>query len=304
MRKTLLLGWLLVALAANAQLWCAPGVVWTYRFQDWGGGSSVDYRTEYRYVGDTLYNGMLAHRVDRTSAGVANGQPGGGGTSPTYEAEADDVVWVWTTGEWGGESGWDTLYWYGAGIGDRWWPPGHPASCPPYGMLQVMDTSTQVIDGLPLATLHMDVLGEDGLPSGMPFVIRERLGSVPRAPFIFDCGLVIDYFDASFVCYSDDQITTPGDAACGLTMGVPVQAEMTAPISICPNPGTTSFTLTGLAGQRGRVRVLDAQGRTVPVGINTVGGREVYAEMLCPGSYLVEVITDRGERTVLRWVKE
>ncbi len=302
-RTAFLLASCTASLSVAAQLWCAPGAVWTYHYQDWGGGPSVDYQVEHRYAGDTLYNGMLAQRIDHVSAGTAFGQTVSG-TWTTHEAEADDVVWIWTAGDFGGEPGWDTLYWFGAGIGDRWWPPGHPETCPPYGMLQVMDTSTQVVDGVPLTTLHIDVLSEDGFPSGMPFVVWERIGSVPREPCIFDCNLVIEYFEATFVCYSDDQITTPGDAACGLTLGTTSHAGMTAPIGIYPNPGTAGFTLTGLGGQRATLRVRDMQGRLVQEGVNVNERGVVSTAMLRPGSYLLEIITDGGTRQVLRWMKE
>lgn len=303
MRVALLLSSWLAGLSALAQLWCAPNAVWTYRYQDWGDGSQVNYLVEHSYVGDTLYEGMAAHRIHHISAGTAFGQEVNAEWN-SYEAVMGDVVWTWVTDQFDGEPGWDTLYWFGAAIGDRWWPPGHPETCPPYGMLEVVGSSTEVIDGVPLAVLHLDMIDQEGNLSGMDIRVKERIGAVPREPFILDCGIIIEYYNATFVCYSDDLITTPGSTPCGATLGFDPTVPLVSAIGIHPNPSTSGFTLTGLGSQQATWRILDMQGRVVSKGFHTGENRASIAEQLHPGSYQVDVLTDKGVRYVLPWVKE
>jgi hypothetical protein len=103
----------------SAQLWRPPGAVWVYRYDGWG----VDFRDEHRLAGDMVVDGIIAKHVQVTRLGTAQGGvPINAPFSEVTRAE-DGVVWIWNNPM--GPAGWDTLYWFGAQVRDRWWPPGH-----------------------------------------------------------------------------------------------------------------------------------------------------------------------------------
>lgn len=302
MRTVLAMTTFAAVLAVSAQQWCPPGAVWTYRYQDWGGGSSVDYRAEYRYTGDTMYNGVLAHRVETTLAGTAYGQPiSGAGTE--YTANEDGVIWIWSTPWDGGTPGWDTLYWFGAQVGDRWWPPGHPQDCPPHGMLEVVSIGEYTLQGSTLTKWELgEVDAEGNVFPGITLI--ERIGMTPRIPHFFMCDGVIEYFFPALICYSDEEIQLPEGEECHLTLSMNGPDRPISMISIHPNPGTTGFEFTGIGDRPATLRLYDMQGRMVLDGITAMDRRPVGTGLLHAGTYLVEVTMADGRRQVLRWTKE
>lgn len=283
--------------ALFGQQWCASGAAWTYRFQDWGLGDAVDYRVEYRYDADTVLDGIDAKRIQCTSLGYAFGQPIAGSWT-VHEALSDDVVLTWLSG-----SGWDTLYWFGAQIGDRWWPPWHPMTCPPQGMLELLATGDTLISGLTLGTWSLGQVDQDGfvVPS---FTVIERIGMTPRDAFIDDCSLVIEYYQPSFICYSDTDIQWPIGSDCHLTMSTGHGTPEVSSLLAKPNPGTDHFQLAGFGGTTVAISVRDALGRVCFSAGNFSPGERIATESWSPGPYFVSLTDKHGNCSVLRWLKE
>jgi hypothetical protein len=283
--------------AVSAQQWCPPGAVWVYRYDGWG----VDFRHEYRYVGDTIVDGFLSKHVLVTSQGSGpGGIPVDGQFSEVTRAD-DGVVWIWNDPFSG--QGWDTLYWFGAQVGDRWWPPGHTQECPPHGMLEVVAVGQTTISGITLQQLTVVTIHEEGWPITPQFQIIERIGMTPRTPELFICGGAIDYYFPHFICYGDQDFQVPEGDKCQLTLGFPEPVARSSSITIHPNPGTT-FQLTGLGGRSTLLRLLDMQGRVVREGVMASEDQPMDPGDLRPGTYLVEVWLSDGRREVLRWVRE
>lgn len=286
-----------MALFASAQQWCPPGAVWTYHHDGWG----VNYRTEYRYLNDTVMEGRVAHKALVTLEGTTMGGSPISSTGLEYTAAEDGVVWSWNNPM--GGAGWDTLYWFGAEVGDRWWPIGHAQDCPPHGMMEVLAKGDSLVQGISLATITVVTINENSEPISNPWTIIERIGMTPRHPFIDDCNLIIDYYFPHFVCYRDDEIQVPAGGDCFLTLGLSGAPSNSVALSIHPNPGTT-FQLTGLGDRPALLRVLDMQGRSVQDGIVATEQVLVDTGELLPGTYLVEVRTADGQHRMLRWLKQ
>ena len=279
-----------------AQVWSPPGATWAYHYAGWG----ADHREEHRYVGDTLLDGRNARKAITTATGTGPGGQPIAVSGVEYTAIEGGIVWLWT-----GPLApvWDTLYWYGADVGDRWWPPMHPANCPPHGMLEVTGTGTATVDGLVLDSWTIATLDGDGAPIGS-FELIERIGATPRLPHVSDCSIVIEYFTPSFLCYSDLDIQWPSDADCSIMMATADVSDGRTHWLLSPNPGTAHFTISGIGGGSASLRVLDMQGREV---LRAIAIREqdlVRVDALGTGVYLVEVVHNDGARHVMRWQKQ
>jgi hypothetical protein len=278
---------------AVAQSWCPPGAVWLYRFTAF---TNIDFRVECRYLEDTVIAGVDAHVIQEHSFGTS--------VSPSideyrriYERVENNVIYSGTT-----VGDWDTLYWFGQ-VGDRWWPIGHPQTCPPHGMLEIVATGQTAIGGITLQQVTVVTIDEEGEAITPPMQITERLGMVPRHPHWFVCGGVIDYFQPHFLCYIDEEVQVPKGEECHLTIGTPEIVVGRASISLHPNPGTTFFQLTGLGQLSAELRLLDLQGRVVTVQNTVTSEDRVQVSTLPAGAYMVEAVSDLG-RQVLRWVKD
>lgn len=289
---------LVVSTALLAQSWCPPGAMWTYQFDGWG----ADYRMEYRYAGDTLFEGRMTKKSIWAVSGSMFGNPYHD-TGTEYTAVEEDVVYGWAADWATGVPTWDTLYWFGAMPGDRWYPPGEDRSCPPNGMIEVLDTGSAEIGGLVLRRLLVGRLyGDDG-DWGDSGYITERIGMTPRYPEVISCDAVIDYFFPYFVCYSDDQIQLPAGADCSISMGLPELKTEAPAFTLHPNPGNDWFQLPGLGAGKVELLVMDMQGRVVLDKRSVYDDELIGTTGLAAGSYMVELRTDGGQLHRLRWVK-
>lgn len=270
-----------LSFAAAAQNWCPPGATWTY-----GAGLFVAGFQRMTYTHDTIIAGHTAHVIDRYVAiQYPLPPPDYGFTEPyiDYTPVAaitqleGDVVYLFS----GTDR--DTLYWFGALPGDHWYPPFvNDTTCQP---LIVTDTSTIVIDGVPLRTLQV---------SG--YTVIERVGST------WDLWLTCPNWlvdgPMGLRCYSDDEIGfSLVDDECELLMGVP-EAQRSH-IALYPNPGADQLVLQLPPGTH-KILVRDGLGRIVfhneAVGILI----EIDTNTWPQGLYMVQVAGQPAQR----WVKE
>ncbi len=296
MARTLLFtALLLIGFGSQAQSWCPPGATWTYHWDGWG----AEYREEYRYANDTTLGGRVAQKCIVSVQGTTLGGSPISSTYSEYTSNDGGIVWAW--GSWyGGPAAWDTLYWFGAQVGDHWFPPGHPETCPPHGMLEITALGTTVIDGITLQSLTLVTIDQDGNPITNPEQLIQRIGMMPRYPFVFDCNSVIDYYFPHFVCYSDEDIHDPtGSVDCHLTMGIGDLGQTRTGYSMHPNPGTDHLTVQLPAGSH-RITLLDATGRSLLEQHTTEQQPVVNTSGLSPGIYLLRMDNGPG----IRWVKE
>ena len=277
-----------------AQVWCPSGAVWVYHYTGWG----ADVFEEHRYAADTLIGGSLAQMISVDVQGTQSGGLVVDDQYNSYTRTDTDVVLQWVGYD--GVFQWDTLYRFG-NIGDRWWPLFSPMNCPPDGMLQIVDTSSILNNGITLrrwSIVYLDALGQ---PASQPAYMTERIGSVPRIPHVFDCNVVIDYFFPALVCYSDSDQISIGWLPCVLDVAIHEPRAPQPAMRIAPNPcaGVVRFAVEGYPGPL-RIEIIDRTGRTVLVDRSYLSGSDIDVGGLANGAYIAQCTL--ADRSVLRSV--
>ncbi|HOP45099.1 MAG TPA: hypothetical protein PLA11_16370 [Flavobacteriales bacterium] len=294
-RAILFLFFFVVGMLGRSQVWCPPGATWHVSTSGLAGAGY----SQYAYAGDTLVGGRMAQRITETGYFIdyISFPPD---TIPVnserFTAVDDGVVYLWTSMS--GTLEWDTLYWYSAVPGDKWFPAGSDSACgQPLGinMFQVVDTSTVLVDGFPLRQLNV-MAG----PSLTPFPITERLGGPGAVLFEFPLCIVWEYGEL-LRCYSDQDLSymDPNwNFGCASGVGI-VEERSETSISVHPTPGHDRFMLE-LPPGRHTLLVTDLSGRTVHTGpVET--GIPVHASRWPVGTYVLR-LPELGRS--LRWVKE
>lgn len=277
----------IITINAEAQSWCPPGATWTYEYNLALGGYYGVQRVEY--VEDTLLGGYTAQRLEQTDVVAPSGTTDfqsypSFSLFTRYDSEA---VFIWDN-----NSTYDTLFWFGAAPGDRWnaagWPDGGNIA------LTVLDTSTEVIDGVPLRRLVVEPF--PGLPID---TVYERIGGLQLLVNAF-LWFVSDAPYEGLLCYRDQDIdhAAYGVTDCGYTLSVP-DDRRSLDASPFPNPGTTLFALDLPRGQH-TITLFDATGREVLNARVDGPNALIRTDHLPSGMFTVRV--DRGQP--MRWSKE
>ena len=206
----------------------------------------------------------------------------------------------------------DTLYQMDAAPGARWGLPAlpQPIACDPSSYMQVTDTGTRILDGVPLHWLSVDIhYSMNDVFYEDPDTIVQRMGTVGQylLPYDFCNGFVDGQEGGAFRCYQDNEISYQSAFApeCDLIVGIGEHA-IQGSITIYPDPGTDHLTVVlpdrPLAN---RMLFYDAMGqRALSVPLLAEQTR-VNASMLAPGLYAYHIV-DAAGRTVNSgtWVKQ
>lgn len=271
-----------LSFAAAAQNWCPPGATWTHTYTD---GWIFNGYARFEYAGDTLIDGESCQRIDQYSEAwnfifdtlMVSHEP-----AALITKVEGDLVSILT------ETGFDTLYWFGASPGDHWYV------AMPYAMESLMrfditDTGTVVIGGLPLRYV---AAGAD--------TMVERLGSLSNFMLPWNAAL-IDHGTGPLRCYSDATISFHAPwwpFGCASGMGIDNIADGPR-IPLSPNPGRDQLVIQLPPGTQA-IQVHDALGRMV-FHTGAAGSRiEVDTGAWPQGLYMVQV----DGRPAQRWVKE
>lgn len=199
MRPLLFAFFVLPSTFTFGQNWCPPGATWTYGTDMFG---LYGYQ-QYTYVGDTMVGGQLGHRIDGQGAMSYFGQPQQDHWSTPnafITGSVGDLVTIWSPTD----QRWDTVFWMGAAPGDGWLrPAGLFGPCEPPDSIVVVDTSTVVVDGLPLRKWVVEQRSSGTGSSITDFT--ERIGwfwnFVP-----FPACMIVDG-PVGLRCYSDEDIS-------------------------------------------------------------------------------------------------
>jgi hypothetical protein len=298
MRATLLTCALLPLLGA-AQNWCPPGATWNFAIQAW----MTDGHIVRTYTGDTLVDGWVAHRIHQEGEQISYWNNDTVTIDNVVLTSLQDSV-LYTRVLWNGQPAWDTLYRFDAVIGDRWFPPGADSVClnGTDGMVEVLDTSTVNIDGVPLRQWTISYIDATGQPVWGSFTVSERLGSLGGFTLMPGSCIIVEYGER-LRCYSDYQLDyrEPGwTYSC--TSVTNVRELGTTNGQVFPNPGTTHFTLELPPGPY-TITLFDATGRMV-LQQRTTDARPVIAtEALPAGLYRISVRDERGGVMSATWIK-
>jgi hypothetical protein len=300
MRKTTTLALIVATGLAHAQVWCPAGAVWNYNLMSF----MVEGCETRTYVGDTVIDGRIAQRITVSSL-VMNYMTNQTESyqSEVYTSVEPGIVLLWNSM---GNSGWDTLYWFSAVPGDRWYPPGADDLCSgqePSGVLEVADTGSVIVSGLPLRYVdvsYVDQFGEAGID---PFRITERLG----APLMFipPGGCFVSEAGGGLRTYVDDSFPAFDSGEADLCDLITVLADTVPALNdaIIPNPGTEQFTVPLAPWEVSTVSVIDAAGRIILHNISINGTITIDASTWSSGVFQVLVRDDHGKVRNLRWIK-
>lgn len=273
---------------SHAQSWCPPGAAWTFEYGDQMFNAGVH---RINYTGDTLIDGHQAQLLEHWV------HFGGGWGQPEFQTfhwadlyTYEDSGVVYLQGGW--PLAFDTVMWFSAQPGDHWGVPDMDG-----WTFMVLDTSTYILDGMPLRQLVVQVEPEGSFPVD---TLRERIGY--QMTYIRPSeAFVIDGNYGPLRCYEDDAVSysRPWVTDCGYTMTVQ-QSEKRGGSGPFPNPGTDHFSLA-IPSVAGALVILDATGRVVGQQRTTGGFATVDTSALPPGVYRIRV---DGIPQSFSWMKD
>ncbi|MFZ1332018.1 MAG: T9SS type A sorting domain-containing protein [Flavobacteriales bacterium] len=302
MLRASLLFSLVVPLIVIAQIWCPPNATWKWNTSSF----EREGRTERHYVGDTLIDSRTAQRIHVTGFSVNTiGSPDTLFIDQyRFTSIENDVVLLWSI--WNGPPEWDTLYWFGAVPGDRWYAPGDDGECgpTPAGMHQVMDTATVIIDGVSLKELQLSAVDEFGTPFGDLHSLTERIG-LANGSFNLLSGCIPVNATETLHCYTDidiDLVTPEGEFGCSSLVGLNEYSDENVILAF-PNPGAEQFTIQW-PNETFHSVLMDQAGREVLRKSNASGAIRFDTSQLAKGAYQVITTNEKGDRSFSRWVKQ
>jgi hypothetical protein len=288
----------LFASFSMAQSWCPPGATWTYGIAFIG---TYGYQ-QYSYAGDTILGGHTGQRIAMEGAMQywPDYTPVNEFSNPLalITSLQNDVVMLWSSDT----LSWDTLLWLGALPGDHW-QRAHaiPGVCDPMDDILVTDTTTIVVDGVPLKQLTIEQRWAGGYQESS--TITERIGWNWNI-ILWEACMIVDG-PAGMRCYSDQDISySTHPFGCTSLVGMSEVEERPA-IQLLPNPGNDHVTVDVPSAVADRTFILfDPQGREL-LREHLISERAaVNTEHLRPGIFPWKVIaTDGAVLGQGRWVK-
>lgn len=284
--RTALISLVLLPLLSTAQSWCPPGATWTYE-----AGLALAGFQRMSYRADTVVDGQQAQVIDRYAA-IQYPQPEapvfGGPPVVTYTPVAaitrfaDEVVYLWSGTEW------DTLYWFGAAVGQGWRAPFGEPFCEPF---VVLETGTESFNGVPLRWLDI----------GQGFRVYERIGWV--FDFYLYCPNQIICGPTGMRCYRDDELAMLSAwVECEALVGME-EAATTPELMLFPNPCGDELIINLPTGAW-RIQLLDAQGRELLARESSTGLVKVDATALARGTYVVRIGGATDSSFTRLWIKQ
>lgn len=302
MRTRMLLLGLTIAGIAHAQVWCPSGAIWEYNNNSF----MVSGCETRQYVGDTVIAGRPTQRIAVTSIQM-NWLNNTLDTmnSAFYTSQDDGVVYGYDVLN---SADWDTLYWFDAVPGDRWYPPGADSFCPgqyPLGMLQVTDTGHVLVNGQSLRFVQVAEVDQSGQASGNPYPILERLGAPgmaipPGGCIASDVGLALrTYMDGSFPFYD----TGIADMCIGLGVNEPSALAEPPQVVLLPDQSGHWLEIRTDKPISSTVVISDVLGKRVVS--SSIQGTAVLLEtsQLAKGMHVVMVEADGFRALCIPWVK-
>lgn len=285
---------------ASGQVWCPSGATWKYDvvgFGVEGCGTAV-------YTNDTMLSGRAAQEiVSQESVHYYFSDTTINTIFSYFTALESGVVYQFIPAS----LDWDTLYWLTAPVGARWFPPGaepDTSFCtPPGGMVEVGDTGTLVMNGLPVSYRDVHYLDMSGVPSGPAFRIYERFGSLSMG--LPPGGCIISEWPYILNAYSDDAGTlyTSGDPwSCPEWLNI-VEGDSRS-LQAYPDPGSDQFTISLQRYDLSTLNIFDAKGQQVLQMADVSGWTIIDSSAWSQGLFFITVCDSKGNVRTLRWVKE
>ena len=287
-------------LRSEAQVWCPNGAFWEYNFFT----LATEGCETRAYLGDTLLGAFPAQHID-TRTITYNFISAVLDTlySNTYTREDNNVVYEWVTDEMSTWY-WDTLYWFGAEVGDRWYRPGSVIDCfGQAGMVEVLSIETQLIGGIPLQVFNLGQVLEDGTVGPSQYDMIERLGT-PLMYLPTYCPL--GELAGEIRTYSDNiggSFNTGDPSTCDLFTSISASFRALS-ILITANPSNefVQVFFPELSGTS-TLRVNDTHGRTVSKRSVMRPPHVLDTSKWVSGMYIFTLFGSDGRHASTKWMK-
>lgn len=293
------------AVVARGQGWCPPGAEWHYAYSDIGGQHGYVHITP---GADTTIEGHVCTTLNKLTTAWNGSQVVQFGRPPEWTYAESGVVYVRNTLM----QRFDTLFNVRADPGDSWRMPLHPLQanhpCADSAFMLVTDTGTRVIDNVPLRWLRVRYLMRpEAVGDGYFDTLVERIGPLHTYLLPMDlCALAMDINEGGPLrCYADNEIQyqATDQPNCTFLVGV---GELAGPSRsfAYPDPGREQVTIQmDGAVPADRISVHDGSGRLFAQ-VDRPGARVVLDTGGWPsGCYFITSISEKGARSVVRWIK-
>lgn len=261
------------------------------------------------YAGDTVVDGFVGQRITQNGMMPLPWDPDsmvqtGGPDIVTRTEPGSVLLWQEAFMEW------DTLYWFSALPGDRWSPgwryfSGEDA-CLDGAYVQVVDTGTTLVEGIPLRTLELERHRNDGEVDAT-FTIVERMGNSDEFLLFYPPAIcMVNEALMNFSCYADVDLSYPTpDLACALSTSIGPLPDAPRNWSVFPNPFLNGFTVhVPGSNAPGEVQLLDLTGRVLRRLPLSGSSLHVDASDLSAGPYMLRLVDGHGHASHQRVVKQ
>lgn len=256
MKKILLISFLLCVLfSANAQNWFTNNPVWNndlYNSAGWG-------YSKYFIEKDTLVNGIPCKKIIQDAVMGSIWDTSQYSQSAWYMYEENSVVFLFQ-GPY--VNTFDTLYNFGAAVGDRWDVNACSNDSLPY--IKVLDIGYSNINNANLKWLYVQYHNMAWGDDVSTDTIYDKMGSIYAGLLLQ--GLGCQFGNTSFCSYKDDSIGLyPINAQyCDTAFATGVNPLSSAiEIKLFPNPVHDFLVISNVFNQKGKLEIIDALGRIV-----------------------------------------
>lgn len=256
---------------AHAQHWCLPGSTWYYEADFFGRNG---YQ-KYTYVGDTLVNNINCKKIStyfKEYRWATSGEIHEYFGQPYYTYEQNGVTYLYNNLF--GENKFDTLFNFNAQIGDKWRVALVDTACSDsLYYMTVLDTGSQVINGINLKWLYVKQGPFDGVGAGFIYTystILERFGyKFDEGEYGICYGATVDYQHTTFRCYSDSTFgiysINPSIACDYVDTDIAESKQNSISLSLFPNPSNDELNIIfdGLTPIEGSIEIRDMMGKVI-----------------------------------------
>lgn len=234
---------------SNAQIWCRTGATWHFTHS---GAPSTSFYTRLSYIKDTLISSKNCNKINYYTQGSAPWGPVSAYGADIYTHVNGNVVYILDVT--GTTSNFDTLFNFGATVGDSWHlAPKSLTNCAK-SKVTVMDTGHVFIQSQYLKWLKVNVaryVFNNPTPTFFSDTIFERIGCVNY--YFYDpqdvCPTQTDSQKGGPLrCYDDNQISgyKRVTIACNYFVTDIEENKYDLNIVIYPNPTTENILLSGV----------------------------------------------------------
>lgn len=275
---------------SNAQIWCRPGAVWHYTHYS----SFASLYTKLTYIKDTLMFSKNCNKINYYTQGYGIMGPVSQNSSPIYTNVNGNVVYILDVT--GTTTNFDTLFNYGANIGDSWHLAPKSLTTCAKSKVTVTDTGHIFIQSQYLKWLKVNVTAYNFASSFYSYTdtIFERIGCV--IDYLYDpqdvCPTQTDSDKGGPLrCYDDNQIIgyKRVTIACNYFVTDVEEKNNDLTIVIYPNPASEDIFLSGAqANNIDELRIKNILGQEIKTSI-LKPAEVVNISELQNGIYYIEI---------------